>query len=114
MAEEKPHACPSTLDKVIPFYVKYRTQIWTAVFFVIGLLGGNVDRLKPLVPDLTGVGTAVERVDKLEGDVKNLGQSQSNIATVVDELNVRMSELTGRVAKLEADKVEFSGEVRIK
>ena len=113
MAEEKPHVCPSTLDKVIPFYVKYKTQIWTAIFFVVGLFGGNVDRLKPLLTDVT-VGPVVERLDKLEGDVKNLGQSQSDVSTFVDELGVRVDELAGRVAKLEADKVEFSGEVRIK
>jgi hypothetical protein len=41
-------------DKV-KWYVKYRSQIWATTFLIIGLLGGNVDRLKNAIPSLNTV-----------------------------------------------------------
>ena len=38
------------IPKTIAWYVKYRTQLWAGVFFIVGAFGGNVDRIKTWLP----------------------------------------------------------------
>ena len=38
--------------KYILWYLRYRVQIWSAVFFVVGIFGGNVDRIVKWIPTL--------------------------------------------------------------
>jgi hypothetical protein len=34
------------------WYLKWRTQIWSTVFFLVGVFGGNADRIVEKVPTL--------------------------------------------------------------
>jgi hypothetical protein len=55
------------------WYLKYRTQIWAAVFFVVGAVGGNVDRMRSAVPtlkyDATTIETKLDQIDKMSNQI---------------------------------------------
>ena len=40
------------LPAKVSWYVRWRTTIWSTVFFLTGLLGGNTDRIITNVPSL--------------------------------------------------------------
>lgn len=40
------------LKKDIKWYLKYRNTIWNIIFFVVGVFGGNVDRIASWLPTL--------------------------------------------------------------
>jgi uncharacterized protein Yka (UPF0111/DUF47 family) len=62
------------------WYLKYRTQLWATVFMFVGLIGGNVDRIKNSVPTLKYDTTTME--NKLNDIEKNL----EKIEKVLDSL----------------------------
>lgn len=58
------------IKEKLAWYVKYRTTIWGVIWFVVGLVGGNVDRLQENLPNPGGDIQALEvRVEKLEQEV---------------------------------------------
>lgn len=69
----------TTGDKVT-FYTKYKTQINYILVGLAALLGGNVDRLANLLPDIT---TINKRLDTLEEQVKLI--KPNKIETVVPQ-----------------------------
>jgi hypothetical protein len=69
----------TTGDK-ITFYTKYKTQINYILVGLAALLGGNVDRLANLLPDIT---TINKRLDTLEEQMKLI--KPNKIETVVPQ-----------------------------
>ena len=48
------------------FYIKHRTKIWGIIWFFIGSLGANSDRIMSYVVPTERLKKIEERVDKLE------------------------------------------------
>ena len=49
------------------WYLKYRTQLWAGVFMLIGIVGGNADRVKTWVPTLKyDTETIEQRLNQLD------------------------------------------------
>ncbi len=69
-----------TTEDKITFYTKYKTQINYILVGLAALLGGNVDRLANLLPDIT---TINKRLDTLEEQVKLI--KPNKIETVVPQ-----------------------------
>ncbi len=67
-AEVVEHVAPK-----VKWYLKYRTQIWAGVFFVVGAVGGNVDRLKTSVPtlkyDTATIEAKLDQIDKMSDQI---------------------------------------------
>lgn len=55
----------------VKWYLKYRTQLWGGVFLVVGLLGGNVDRITAMLPSLKQDTTVIETKLKQLDDLTN-------------------------------------------
>ena len=49
------------LKKKARWYLKYRTQIWSTVFLVVGLLGGSAAAIQAWIPTLK---TDTETIEK--------------------------------------------------
>lgn len=74
--EDIPQSFKSDMKDNIAWYVKHRTKIWGAIWFIAGLVGGNTDRLyselsKPLSTD-SRIETLNEDLEILEGRVLQL------------------------------------------
>jgi hypothetical protein len=54
------------------FYIKHRTKIWGIIWFLIGSLGANADRLSTYVFPTERLKNLEERVDKLEKTEYNI------------------------------------------
>ena len=65
-AEVDEHLVPK-----VKWYLKYRTQLWGGVFLVVGLLGGNVDRITAMLPSLKQDTTVIEAKLKQLDDMSN-------------------------------------------
>lgn len=65
-AEANEHFVPK-----IKWYLKYRTQLWGGIFLVVGLLGGNVDRITAMLPSLKQDTTVIETKLKQLDDLTN-------------------------------------------
>lgn len=69
-----------TVVKPLSFYFKNREKIWAGIFIVVGLVGGNVDRVREFVPDISlNNNSEIELLDKK-----------------VDDLITKINELDGR------------------
>lgn len=73
----------------ITFYTKYKTQINYILVGLAALLGGNVDRLTNLLPNIT---TINKRLDTLEEQVK-LIKSNKIETTVQEEMSQQLKDL---------------------
>jgi hypothetical protein len=66
--EVEEHVAPK-----VKWYLKYRTQIWAGVFFAVGAVGGNVDRLKTSVPtlkyDTATIEAKIDQIDKMSDQI---------------------------------------------
>ncbi len=81
-----------TPSKYLTFYQKYSVQIWAFVFGIVGLFGGNVDRLEKFVP---AVVTSQQVTDKLEDlEVRTQINTES-----IDSINKQLSTLNDNVAE---------------
>jgi hypothetical protein len=63
-------------DYVIPkikWYLKYRTQIWSTIFLVVGILGGSVATIQAWIPSLKTDTTTIEKkLEKIEAALDKL------------------------------------------
>jgi hypothetical protein len=72
------------LPAKVSWYMKWRTTIWGAVWFVVGLCGGNADRIQDYVPTLQYQQTETQLKTKEYNDLlaklkqikSELGQSE--------------------------------------
>lgn len=61
-----------TVEEGITFYMKYKEKIWAVALLVIGLFGGNVDRIVSALPDVYGIEAVKTKVVEIDGRVKVL------------------------------------------
>ena len=52
--------------KYILWYMRWRTTIWSTIFFVVGLFGGNIDRIIEKIPTLKYRTPTIEEMQKFE------------------------------------------------
>lgn len=71
---------------VITFWAKHKNKIWGGILLAVGLLGGNVDRVGSLIPDVANPGL-VKRVESLENSVKSFNTvfSENKFCTCSDK-----------------------------
>jgi len=65
------------IPKTIAWYVKYRTQLWAGVFFIVGAFGGNVDRIKTWLP--TTQYSNEEIVQELKTEIQTLREDMDRL-----------------------------------
>jgi len=77
-AEVVEHVAPK-----VKWYLKYRTQIWAGVFFVVGAVGGNADRIKDSVPtlkyDTATIEAKLDKIDKMSDQIIKIQESLDNL-----------------------------------
>jgi len=54
----------NNIVKKAKWYVRYRTTIWGVVWFVVGVFGGNVDRIVEKIPTLKYQQQTIEKNSK--------------------------------------------------
>ena len=63
-------------EHVVPkvkWYLKYRTQIWSTIFMVVGILGGSVATIQAWIPSLKTDTTTIEKkLEKIEAALDKL------------------------------------------
>lgn len=82
MAEEK-----VTVGEVLTFYKKYKEKIWAIVGVLIGLFGGNADRVDQFVP-LRGNGIEA-RVSVLEEKLNSCCDKNPSVVVEVPDVRVK-------------------------
>jgi hypothetical protein len=65
------------LKKKARWYLKYRTQIWSTIFLVVGVLGGSVATIQAWVPTLkTDTETIEKKLEKIEAALDKLAEEE--------------------------------------
>lgn len=62
------------LKKKARWYLKYRTQIWSTIFMIIGFFGGSAAAIQAWIPTL-------------KTDTKTIEKKLENIQEAIDKLN---------------------------
>lgn len=78
----------NTTPEVITFYTKNRQYIWSTIAFVVGLFGGNIDRIPSVIPDWE----SSERLESLEQRVDAHGEAISKIHADLHSINEYLSD----------------------
>ncbi len=79
-----------TVAKPLSFYFKNREKIWAAIFIVVGLVGGNVDRVREFVPDISlNNNSEIELLDKKVDD----------LITKINELDDKNNDLENELSQ---------------
>ena len=61
------------LRKKARWYLKYRTQIWSTIFLVVGLFGGSAAAIQAWIPSLkTDTETIEKKLEKIEAALDKL------------------------------------------
>ena len=84
--------------EAVTFYTKNRQYVWSAIAFIVGLFGGNVDRINDFVPDING--PIIKDVRRVDG--------------VASEALFRVDELEERVSILEKHNLNDTHSTQIK
>jgi len=59
------------LEKKAHWYLKYRIQIWSTIFLLVGLLGGSVTAIQAWIPTLKTDTTTIEKkLEKIEATLR--------------------------------------------
>lgn len=77
------------------FYEKYKIQIWSTVFTVVGLFGGNVDRIKEFMPELPVSAVADDhevRIHNLEMKAKEVENAVETVLEYARSVNNKEKE----------------------
>lgn len=61
------------LKKKAKWYLKYRTQIWSTIFLIVGALGGSVATIQAWIPTL-------------KTDTETIEKKLENIQEAIDKL----------------------------
>lgn len=61
----------------IRWYLKYRTQIWSTIFFIVGVLGGSIATIQAWIPTLkTDTETVEKKLEKIEEALDKLTEEE--------------------------------------
>lgn len=60
------------------WFDKHKNQVWMIVMLVIGLVGGNPDKIKQYLPSYMDNKVMEERIDRLEANVKSCCEKPAN------------------------------------
>lgn len=63
----------------VDWLLKHKKKIYAAILLVVGMLGGNVDRINGVVNSITTDPALVKRVDSLEFDVNVLKGEMTDV-----------------------------------
>lgn len=64
----------------VKWYIRYRTIIWSSLFFMIGFFGGNADRIASKIPTLRYSTPEVQqKLDTLEEIKETLKKIQEEL-----------------------------------
>lgn len=65
------------LRKKVRWYLKYRTQIWSTIFLVVGLFGGSAAAIQAWIPTLkTDTETIEKKLEKIEAALDKLTEEE--------------------------------------
>ena len=67
----------------VKWYLKYRTQILAAIFFIIGIVGGSVATVQKYVPtlkyDTATIEAKLSQIDKMSEEIVKIQETLSKI-----------------------------------
>ena len=73
-------------EKVVPkikWYLRYRTQLWATIFFVIGIVGGNADRIHNTIPtlkyDTAELEQKLQQIDEISEQILKIQETIENL-----------------------------------
>jgi hypothetical protein len=68
------------------WYLTYRTQLWAGIFLLVGLVGGNVDRVRSFFPTLKyDTDTVTQKLEQLDA----MSDKLIKIQETLDKLNAK-------------------------
>lgn len=82
----------STQEKIenkAAFWLKWKNTIYGVIIFVVGLMGGNVDRIPETISSALPDGVFID-AEKFEADVEKLQQDQEMQDIIIDDLGTRV------------------------
>lgn len=68
----KPAVGTLTVGEAADFWTKHKNKAWVAILLVVGALGGNIDELYKMIPDVYDVQGLRKDVQQLRVDVDSL------------------------------------------
>jgi hypothetical protein len=71
-------------DYIVPkakWYLRYRTQLWSTVFMIVGIVGGSVATIQTYIPSLKYDTVVIEnRLNQLDEVTRKLSEIQEILA----------------------------------
>lgn len=76
-----PSTATLTVGQAEDFWTKHKNKAWVAILLTVGALGGNVDELYKLIPDVYDVTNLRKEVVVIKSDVEALKKAYIPTAT---------------------------------